>query len=280
MPQGDDESSVQHLVELGYVDPDEAAAVEASRRRQQHGEFKRVTELAAGNKLDDAARVLDVLCADDPKWAAPRQLLAEVYYRAARFDDAQSQLDWLTYHGIESPRLALLAGAIALRRREVALAIELLEYAAHVEPDLPSVHMLLGTALLRVGRVNEAADSLGEAVRRNVADVRALDGMAATCLRLAKFEEAADWSLRALEHDMHLFYAHCHLGLALAGLERPEDALRALETAVRVDPNRSGLYRWMAKIAREQLDDPQRAARYLQRGRGLTRQGRKRSGSE
>jgi tetratricopeptide (TPR) repeat protein len=280
MPQGDDESSVQHLIELGYVDPDEAAAVEASRRRQQQDEFKRAAELAVGNQLDDAAKVLEVLSAEDPNWAAPRQLLAEVHYRAARFNDAQSQLDWLTYHGVESPRLALLAGAIALRRREIVLAIELLEYAAHVEPDLPSVHRLFGTALLRAGRVNEAADSFGEAVRRNVADVRALDGMAAACLRLAKFEEAADWSLRALEHDMHLFDAHCHLGLALAGLNRSEDALRALEASAKVDPNRSGPFRWMAKIAREQLNDPERAAGYLQSGRALTRQRRNRLGTD
>ncbi|HEX2475279.1 MAG TPA: tetratricopeptide repeat protein [Lacipirellulaceae bacterium] len=276
MPQEDDESSVQHLIELGYVDPDEAAAFEASRRRQQHAEFKRAAELAARNKLDDAAKVLELLCADDPNWPAPRQLLAEVHYRAARFDDAQSQLDWLTYHGVESPRLALLAGTIALRRREVALAIELLEYAAHVEPDLPSVHMLLGTALLRLGRVKEAAGCFREAVGRNVADVRALDGMAAACLRLAKFDEAADWSLRALEGDMHLFDAHCHLGLALAGLNRPEDALRALEAGARIDPTRIGPYRWMAKIAGEQLNDPERASRYIQRGRELTRQRRNR----
>ncbi|HEY3394140.1 MAG TPA: tetratricopeptide repeat protein, partial [Lacipirellulaceae bacterium] len=130
MPQQDDESSVYHLVELGYVDPDEAANREASRRRQQHGEFKKAAELAAGIKLEEAAQVLESLCADDPNWIAPRQLLAEVYFRKGRFSAAQAQLDWLTFNGVESPRLALLSGAIALGRREIASAIELLEYAA------------------------------------------------------------------------------------------------------------------------------------------------------
>lgn len=276
MPQQDDESSVYHLVELGYVDPDEAANREASRRRQQHGEFKKAAELAAGIKLEEAAQVLESLCADDPNWIAPRQLLAEVYFRKGRFSAAQAQLDWLTFNGVESPRLALLSGAIALGRREIASAIELLEYAAYVEPDLPSIHRLLGTALLRAARVSEAADAFYEAIRRNSTDARAFDGLAAVCLRQAKFDDAADWTLHALEHDMRLFDAHFHLGLALAGLNRPDDALKALEAGAKLDPNRSAPYRWMAKIAREQLDDFEGARSFLEQGRAVIRQRRNR----
>jgi predicted Zn-dependent protease len=276
MPQQDDEPSVNHLVELGYVDPDEAATREASRRRQQRSEFKKAAELAAGFKLDEAAQILKSLCADDPNWIAPRRLLAEVYFRKGRFGAAQLQLDWLTFNGVECPRLALMAGAIALGRREIASAVELLEYAAYVEPDLPSIHRLLGTALLRGSRVSEAADAFYEAIRRKVSDARALDGLAAACLRQAKFDEAADWSLRALEQDMRLFDAHYHLGLALTGLNRPDDALRALEAGTRVDSSRAAPYRWMAKIAREQLNALERAAHYRQRGGEVIRQRRKR----
>jgi tetratricopeptide (TPR) repeat protein len=276
MPQHDDESSVYHLVELGYVDPDETAAREASRRRQQHSEFKNAAELSAGIKLDEAAQILEALCADDPNWIAPRQLLAEVRFRAGQFSEAQATLDWLTCNGVESPRLSLLAGTIALGRREIASAIELLEYAAYVEPDLPGIHRLLGTALLRAARVSEAADTFHEAVRRNRTEARALDGLAVVCLRQAKFDDAADWALQALDHDMHLFEAHFHLGLALAGLNRPDDALKALESSSKVDPNRIAPYRWMAKIVHEQLDDFERAQCFIERGREVIRQRRNR----
>jgi tetratricopeptide (TPR) repeat protein len=271
MPQQDDQSSVYHLVELGYVDPDEAATHDASRRRQQHIELRKAAELAAGVKLDEAAQILESLCAEDPNWIAPRQLLAEVYFRKGRLDAAQRQLDWLTFNGVESPRLALLAGAIALGRREIASAIELLEYAAYVEPDLPSIHRLLGTALLRASRVSEAADAFYEAIRRKVSDARALDGLAAVSLRQAKFDDAADWALQALEQDMQLFDAHLHLGLALACLNRPDDALKALEAGAKLDPKRSAPYRWMAKIAREQLHDDEGAQSLLERGREVIR---------
>ncbi len=271
MPQQHNESSIDHLVELGYVDPDEAAAREASRRREQHAEFKKAADYLALNKLAEAAQLLESLCASDPSWVAPRQLLAEVYYRAAQFRDAQTQLDWLTSSGVESPRLALLAGAIALRRREVVLAIELLEYAACVEPELPSVHTLLGTAQLRAGRVNEASASLGEAIRRNAADVRALDGMAAACLRQAIFDEAADWSLRTLEQDMRLFDAHYQSGFGASRTQPARRCAAGLRSRARVDPLRAAPYRWMAKIAREQLNDTERATRYRQQGLEVVR---------
>jgi predicted Zn-dependent protease len=274
MPQQDDESSVRHLVELGYVDPEEAAASEAARRRRQQAELKAAAELVGSGKLEEAAALLESLCADDANWIAPRQLLAEVYYRAGRFREAQAQLDWLTHNGIESPRLALLAGALALSRRDVASAIELLEYAAYVEPDLPNVHTQLGVAMLRGGHVGEAESVFHEAVQRNSRDVRALDGLAAIRLRQSTWEEAADWALRALDQDMRFFAAHCHLGLALAGLNRPEDALRAIETGARVDPRRSAPYRWMAQIAREQLNDEGLAERYREMGREVVRRRR------
>ena len=274
MPQQDDESSVRHLVEIGYVDPDDVATREASRLQQQQAEFKAAAEFAVDGKLDEAAPLLQSLCADDPNWIAPRQLLAEVHFRLGRFCEAQAELDWLSCNAVENPRLSLLAGALALGRREIAAAIELLQYAAHGDPELPSVYRLLGTALLRASRMSEATEAFHEAIRRNGADARAFDGLAAVCLRQADFDGAADWALQALEQDILLFDAHFHLGLALARLHRPEDALKALEAGAKVEPTRSAPYRWMARIAREQLHEPERAAGYIQRGREVTRQRR------
>src|SRR5688572_6331889 len=137
MQQHDDEQSVSHLVELGYIDPNEIAGREAAIRQQQQVELRQATDLTAAGRLAEATVVLEKLSSDDPNWIAPRRLLAEIHYRAGRFDAAQAQLDWLTFHGVEHPRLALIAGAIALNRRQLQLALELLEYAAYVEPNLP-----------------------------------------------------------------------------------------------------------------------------------------------
>jgi tetratricopeptide (TPR) repeat protein len=270
MQQPLDEQSVHHLVELGYVDPDEAAHRAAAARQQRQAELQRASDLSSKGALRDAAAMLESLAAADPDWPAPRQLLAEIYYRAGQFDEAQSQLDWLTYHGVEHPRLALLAGAMALSRREPQVALEALEYARHVEPKLPSVHTLFGTALLRLGRLHEAENAFRQAVDSNASDARACDGLAAVCLRRGEFEDAADWALQALEKNMQLFQAHYHLGVALARLNRPHEALQALETSCRLEPMRAAPYYWLARIAGFQLNDSALASRYRQRGREAT----------
>jgi tetratricopeptide (TPR) repeat protein len=276
MQPHDDESSVRHLIELGNVDPDDVAAREAAARCQRQLEFQRAAELASNGKLHDAAVQLEKLSADAPDWAAPRQLLAEIHYRAGQFSEAQAQLDWLTCHGVEHPRLALIAGAMALSRRELQPALEELEYARWVEPKLPSVHTLCGTALRRLGRFDEAAAAFRQAIEHNPSDARAFDGLAAIALRQGRFEEAADWALQALESNIDLFHAHYHLGIALARMNRPHEALQALESSAAADPARGAPYHWLSRIAQGPLNDPPLAARYQQRGRDVFRRRRNR----
>jgi tetratricopeptide (TPR) repeat protein len=263
---------------LGYIDPDEVAATQAERRRRSQAEFDRALNLHAQGHGHEAVALLQKISDDDPDWIVPRQRLGEFRYNAGHFDEAQVELDWLAHHGIEHPRLALIAGGLALARRDFAAALEELQYVRHVEPQLPSVHTLLGTALLRLGRWDEAEDAFRQAVELNPGDARARDGLAAVCLKHGEYEDAADWALRALEQDMQLFRAHYHLGLALAELNRPEEAVQALETSSRLEPSRAAPYYRLSQIACNQLDDSAAATRYRELARGVIRQRRAKRG--
>jgi predicted Zn-dependent protease len=270
-PSGD--ASVRHLFELGYVDPDVVAAREAAHRRQLEAEFQQAVSCYKQGDAEVAARLFEKLSADDPDWIAPRQLLAEIYYRTGRISDARGQLDWLTVHAVEQPRLALISGAIALAGREMAEALDALQYAAHVEPTLPSVHTLLGTARLRLADIDGAEEAFQQAVEQNTADAQALDGLAAVCLRRRDFAAAANHALEALEQDIHLFRAHYHLGVALASMDRPRDAIAAWENAARTNAYSAAPYRWLQRMA-EKLGNAVLAAKFRERGREVVRQRR------
>jgi predicted Zn-dependent protease len=269
-----EDDAVRHLIELGYVDPDAVATREADLRRQLEGELQQAAQRLSKGEVEDAQRLLEQLASDDPEWIAPRQLLAETYYRTSRFADARTQLDWLAEHGVEQPRLALISGAIALARREFAAALDELEYACHVEPGLPSVYTLLGTTLMRLGSLDGAEDAFHNALRHNAEDAVAYDALAAIHLRRAQFEEAANFALESLGRNMRLFTAHYHLGVALAQLGRLEEAMVALETSTKMDTNRAVPYYWLSRIARDQLGDPDRATRYRNAGRQVIRRRR------
>lgn len=253
------------------------AAREAALHRQLEVELHDATKRYAQGNVVEAENLLEKLAVDDPDWIAPRQLLAEIHYRTGRLADAKSQLDWLAEHGVEHPRLALVAGAIALARRDFATALDALEYAGHVEPSLPSVHTLLGTVLLRLGRLDGAGQSFQKAVQQNPSDAIAYDGLAEIHIRRKEFEDAANFALESLEHDMQLFVAHYHLGLALANLERPHEAIAALETSAGINPRRAAPYYWLSRIAAQQLGDAVRAARYREIGREVIRRRRESS---
>jgi predicted Zn-dependent protease len=259
---------------LGYVDPEISGAREAALRRQLEAEFQQGLKAYERGDVQEAGRHFEQLIIDDPNWVAPRQLLAEIHYRNGRWNEARLQLDWLTLHGVEHPRLALITGAIALAGRDFATALGALQYAAHVEQTLPSVHALLGTVFRRLGNLDQAEQTFQTALSRNPTDAQALDGLAAICVQRHDFAEAADWALQALDHDMQMFSSHYHLGIALAHLDRPQDAIVALETSARLNATAAAPYYWLEQIAANQQNDPARASQYRERGRVIIRRRR------
>ncbi len=265
------EDTVRHLFELGYVDPDVVAAREGTLRRELEAEFQQALKSFERGDLQEALDRFEKLAADDPNWVAPRQLLAEIHYRLGDLPRAEKQLEWLTLHAVEHPRLALIAGAIALARRDMSEALEGLKYAASTDPNLPSVHTLLGATLVRLGRLTEAQHAFERAIKQHVTDAQALDGMAGIHLRKSNFADAAGAALEALDQDMQLFRAHYHLGIALAHLDRPDDAITAFETSAKVNANNAAPFRWLARVAEEQLGDADRARQYLERGIEIAR---------
>jgi hypothetical protein len=74
---------------------------------------------------------------------------------------------------------------------------------------------------------------------------------------------------------MQLFAAHYHLGVALLKLDRPHEAVTALETAARLDPNRAVPYYWLSRIAAEKLNDLNRASLYRVAGRQVIQRRRR-----
>jgi len=87
-PQHDKREAVHHLIELGYVDPQEIALREAAVRRQLEAELQEAISAIKQARIPEAIASLERLKADDPDWIGPHQLLAELHYRAGLFDEA------------------------------------------------------------------------------------------------------------------------------------------------------------------------------------------------
>ena len=269
--------SVRHLSDLGYVDPIDMAMREATLRQQLDAEFQQAVSVAKQGLAAEAIRILERLKVDDPNWIAPHQLLAEIHCRVGHWDEGEKELQWLEHHAVESPRIAMLAAGLAKSRREFSVSRELLEYAAHVEPALAGVQSQLGHLLLRLGDHHRAREHFELAFSQNESDAQALDGLASLALIASDYESAANWALSALDNDIRAWRAHYHLGVALAMLLKPEEAMAAFEASARINPDCVATLYWMARISQSQLSDTQRADSYRSLGRQRLRERRQRT---
>ncbi len=262
-----DGSSVQHLVELGYVDP-----LAVARQQQREAAFledslKQALRLLESGVLVGAIDLLGRLAEQSPHASGPHRLLARAYFRAGEFDAARGELRWLEMHGFEHAEFALLRATIALRRRELSEAIDQAEYARHLHDPLPAADVILGEAHYRCGEIQSAEAAYHRALDAESHSVAAFAGLAATSLRRGDFESSVDWALQALAEDMQLPAVHYRLGLALLRIGRQVEAATALEMAAQLSPQLAGPHRWLAEIY--DSSDVPRAAEHCRLGREI-----------
>ena len=98
--------------------------------------------------------------------------------------------------------------------------------------------------------VADAIEQLNQLVDDNPTDhrIRALLGWLLRDERL--YDRALEVYLKALEHDSYNAQIHYELGLVYAGLERPQDARAALETALEIEPRQPNALMSLAEIDR------------------------------
>ena len=147
---------------------------------------------------------------------------------------------------------------------------------AHVGAELvpPGSSLLEGNIHLRKHDFNEADRTFQQSIESDGPTALALNGRAAVKLHLGEYEEAAVYALDALGKDMRLGKAHYHLAVALYFLNKPQEALQALNSWAALEPNTAAAYWWMARVYRLLLRDLPQAEACIERGKEIIRRRR------
>ena len=261
-------ATVAHLVALGYEDPVDAAARLAVVDQARQAMLKAAEELLKQGDVATAINSLESMCDDESEWTAPHHLLARAYYRAGRWDAADTRLHWLECQGVEHAELTLLRAKLALRKRSLDAANDQAEYAKHLHHPLPAADVLIGEVEFRRGNLAAAEAAYCRALEVSGPNAAAWAGLAAIALRRNELGKAIDWSLQAIEQDPRLPSAHYRLGLALSELQRPHEATAALRAAAALNPTLAGPFHWLALLASEQ-GDPLAAEEFRRLGKEI-----------
>jgi len=129
------------------------------------------------------------------------QMLAEVYYRLERFDDALRMLNLLEKRNPDDPRLDLNRGQVYAVQNQLDKAQESFRKSIAKHPDNALTHFELGKLLYQSNDLTAAKKSLLEAVRLEKNNPQYLQKLGAVCLALQEVDEAIPHLERAAALD-------------------------------------------------------------------------------
>jgi tetratricopeptide (TPR) repeat protein len=141
----------------------------------------------------EAAKTLAILEKEDhAKQLAPAwlKLLADVYYRLEKFDDALRILDLWSRKNPGDPDLDLNRGQVYALRGQTDLALESLKRSIEKSAFNPGAYFELGKILYQRNELDISKQALLEAVRQNGTNPEYLYKLGVVCLTRGEAEEA------------------------------------------------------------------------------------------
>jgi tetratricopeptide (TPR) repeat protein len=189
--------------EIAGIERQETRSVEAY---ESYARGMMNLRLATRDSIERAIASFEEATRHDPEYAAAWAALGGVYELKGSF----MGLDDLVLKGIEMERRAL-----------------------SINPQLPDAHDWLGSALLTLGRVDEAIVAIKEAIRLDPESDQAHQGLArAYWVGKGDFAAAIPEFERSIELNPEAGYSYLQLGLLLAWEGRYEEAERVCKRAV------------------------------------------------
>jgi tetratricopeptide (TPR) repeat protein len=218
----------------------EAAAELQKVVDQDPSNLKAVLLLAdCRSRMGDDAAVISLLSAHEKELGEDRlfaYLLGNALLRRNELLRGQAYIDRL-FKGGDSAEAHLLMGVAHLRGGDNRAAVPELERAVALNPDLPTVHSLLGRALMGVARRDDAMASFRRELEKNPNDFDSNVYLGMFLKDAGQPDEAYEYLKRAARlrpEDPAALYALGALHLA-AG--RVEEAQAALESVVAQVPS-------------------------------------------
>ncbi len=192
--------------------------------------------LAGTGQYEEAIAVYREALKQRPGDPRIRLNLALARYKIGAIAEAAPEFSALHADAPGDRQILLLLADCELRQGLNGKVVELLAPSAEKDSGDMAVAYLLGTALLRDGRISRGQQMIDRILRRgDSAEARLLMGTAK--LQARDFEGAIPDLQKAAELDPHLPDVYSYLGRAQVGMNDPAAARAAFERELRENPN-------------------------------------------
>lgn len=240
---------VAQLMALGYLERhDDEVDQQLETLRRQRDFVLALTHLF-GARAGEAIPILEKLVREKEEAGYLPLYLAQAYYEAGRPEDCRGILDPILAENADHPVANLLRGNLALTEGHPERALEYLRRAEQgSRVPLPQATLMIGRVYLSMQRWEDAERLFRSVIELDSACAPAHAGLAQALLGRDANEAAAESAMDAIAlrfEDAELHYA---LGAALARLGRPEQAVRAFETCLKLRPGMTATIAALARV--------------------------------
>lgn len=248
------ESALQQLVDLGYIDEIKLNDTDQEKNDYLKGilkenNFYMAKSFASGGKFDEA---LEILLEIEDKSAPDFRFIIEIINSAIktkRFKLAQEYLTFSknasvfsdVYHNVIEAKVQ-----IGLRNPDRAL--QLLKKAQKANPTNDEILLELGRLLNSLRESKAARTCFNKVVKHDPENPYAYQGVGLSYMMEEKYDKALDHFLMATEKLFHYPIAHLHLAETLALMKEYEYAIQSFELVATMTPQIPKIYRWLIDL--------------------------------
>jgi tetratricopeptide (TPR) repeat protein len=223
---------IRQLVDLGYIDPPGDDAEEAIRNVRRDHKINLAVALAASRRVAGAVPLWEQLVEECPDEVGFLLQLASCYLRLGRIAECKATLDRSGDEHSQSHYVQLIRSAIALQEGNTEESLRRVRDVHRQSPSDAAILNRIGEVFLQAKAWDEAESVFRRSLDLQEDNPTAHDGLAQVFLERDEFALAIEQALLAVGLIHYFPKAHHHLGLALHGAGREQEAIAAFETCL------------------------------------------------
>jgi predicted AlkP superfamily phosphohydrolase/phosphomutase/tetratricopeptide (TPR) repeat protein len=259
--QGDasaEEAAMQQLIDLGYVDKKEETLEKRIKITKRESQLNLARSYVHAGKKQKAFGVLEELCEENPNKYAHLMLLS-LYIDLGELTNADALLSAckIKYEG--SSNLLFSEATLLWMRGRKTIATKLFNELADKKPTA-ELFLQIGKTYNVSAHYEDAQRMLQRGLALSPESSFLNHQMGISLFHLGQYEAALDYFFKVVE--VHYFFpkAHHFIGECLYHLGYYANAAEAWELTLTMAKNDAQTRKWLVKVYRENLNNPERAA--------------------
>lgn len=262
------QESLQHLVDLGYIEPLSSDAKENLDKCLQERQSVLAQIYYSSGRVETACELLQALTKEKP---GPYLLnrLALCLMDLGRLDEAEEAIAKIGERELGKPVVMTIRAQLKYARRQYDEAFALFQQAAEADNTRPIVHVYQGLIHLNARRWQLAKEAYERAIAIDPDNAAAHDGLGVALRQLGDLDPSIYHAMKSVSLIHAQPEAHIHLAQVAFMLGQVDWAIRALHVAAELAPNWPFPHRVLARLYRQNKNDLARSHEHLKKASEL-----------